>query len=74
MIRQPWHTEYCHLKFSYSDLTANYATQYMLTLTKSYAVKTGQPRFLVGSLKSVVGSPDFNGQNSVQSYGNIDCA
>ena len=43
-IRQPWHTKYCHLKFSYSDSTANYATQYMLTLTKNYAVKTGQPR------------------------------
>ena len=43
-IKQPWHTVYCHLKFSYSDLTANYATQYMLTLTKNYAVKTGQPR------------------------------
>lgn len=43
-IKQPWHTEYCHLKFSYSDLSANYATHYMLTLTKIYAVKTGQPR------------------------------
>ena len=45
-IKQPWHTEYCHLKFTYSDLTANYATQYMLTLTKNYAVKTGQPRIM----------------------------
>ena len=44
-IKQPWHTEYCHLKFSYSDLSANYATHYMLILTKSYAVKTGQPPF-----------------------------
>lgn len=43
-IKQPWHTEYCHIKFSHSDSTANYATQYMLTLTKNYAVKTGQPR------------------------------
>lgn len=43
-IKQPWHTEYCHIKFSYSYYTANYATQYMLTLTKIYAVKTGQPR------------------------------
>ena len=42
--KQPWHTEYCHLKFSYSDLSADYATHYMLTLTKNYAVKTGQPR------------------------------
>ena len=56
MIRQPWHTEYCHLMFSYSDLTANYATQYMLTLTKSYAVKTGQPRkkLVVGSFQYAV--------------------
>ena len=42
-IKQPWHTEYCHLEFSYSYLSANYATHYMLILTKNYAVKTGQP-------------------------------
>ena len=45
-IKQPWHTKYCHLKFSHSDLSANYATHYMLILTKNYAVKTGQPLFL----------------------------
>jgi hypothetical protein len=39
-IKQPWHTEYCHLKFSYSDLSADYATHYMLTPAKIYAVKT----------------------------------
>ena len=43
-IKQPWHTKYCHLKVEYSDLSANYPTHYMLTLAKSYAVKTGQPR------------------------------
>ena len=43
-IKQPWHTVYCHLRFSHSDLSANYATHYMLILTKNYAVKTGQPR------------------------------
>ena len=43
-IKQPWHTVYCHLRFSHSDLSANYATHYMLILTKIYAVKTGQPR------------------------------
>ena len=43
-IKQPWHTKYCHLKFEYSDLSANYPTHYMLILTKIYAVKTGQPR------------------------------
>jgi hypothetical protein len=43
MIRQPWHTEYCHLEFEYSDLPANYTTQDMLTLSKIYAVKTGHP-------------------------------
>jgi hypothetical protein len=46
-IKQPWHTEYCHLKFEYSDLSANYPTHYMLTLTKIYAVKTGQPRVML---------------------------
>ena len=45
-IKQPWHTEYCHIEFEYSDLSANYPTHYMLTLTKIYAVKTGQPRNL----------------------------
>jgi len=45
-IKQPWHTKYCHLEFEYSDLSANYPTHYMLTLTKIYAVKTGQPRFI----------------------------
>ena len=39
-IKQPWHTKYCHLKFSFSDLSADNATHYMLTLTKIYAVKT----------------------------------
>src|SRR5664279_3795559 len=43
-LKQPWHTKYCHLKFSHSDLSANYATHYMLILTKNYAVKTGQPQ------------------------------
>src|SRR6185312_2578536 len=43
-IKQPWHKKYCHLKFSYSYLSANYATHYMLILTKNYAVKTGQPQ------------------------------
>jgi hypothetical protein len=39
-IKQPWHTVYCHLKFSFSDLGANNATHHMLILVKSYAVKT----------------------------------
>ena len=44
-IKQPWHTVYCHLRVSYSYLSANYATHYMLTPAKNYAVKTGQPLF-----------------------------
>ena len=45
LIRQPWHTEYCHSKFGYSDLRANYPTHDMLTPTLPAAVKTGRPRF-----------------------------
>ncbi len=44
--KQPWHTKYCHIKVSYSDSSANYATHYMLTLTKNYAVKAGRPRLV----------------------------
>jgi hypothetical protein len=39
-IKQPWHTVYCHLSFSFSDLGANNATHHMLILAKIYAVKT----------------------------------
>ena len=45
LIRQPWHTEYCHSKFGYSDLRANYPTHDMLTPTLPAAVKTGRPLF-----------------------------
>ncbi len=44
LIRQPWHTVYCHLEFGYSDLRANYPTLGMLTLSKIDAVKTKHPR------------------------------
>ncbi len=45
LIKQPWHTEYCHLWFEYSDLRANYTTHGMLTPTLPAAVKTGRPLF-----------------------------
>jgi len=38
---------YCHLSFEYSDYRANYPTHGMLTRSKIFAVKTGQPRFFL---------------------------
>jgi hypothetical protein len=51
LIRQPWHTEYCHLWFELSDLRANGPTHGMLTLTLPAAVKTGRPLFLMQNAK-----------------------
>jgi hypothetical protein len=45
--KQPWHTKYCHLSFSFSDLSANNATHYMLTPAKIYAVKTKTTPFCI---------------------------
>jgi hypothetical protein len=45
-IKQPWHTVYCHLSFSFSDLGANNATHHMLILVKNYAVKTKTAPFV----------------------------
>ena len=44
LIRQPWHTVYCHLSFEQWYLRADCTTHDMLTLSKIYAVKTRQPR------------------------------
>lgn len=45
MIKQPLRKMFRRLNFEYSDLRANYPTHDMLTLSKTYAVKTGRPHF-----------------------------
>ena len=53
-IKQPWHTKYCHLNVEFSDLSANDPTHYMLTLTKNYAVKAGQPQNTASKNKTLL--------------------
>lgn len=57
MIKQPLRKMFRHLKFEYSDLRANYPMHDMLTLSKTYAVKTGRPHFVTAKLLFVVKYP-----------------
>jgi hypothetical protein len=67
-IKQPWHTEYCHLKFSYSDLSADYATHYMLTPAKIYAVKT---KTAPGKFQIKMNDQYFATLTALQMYGRL---